>query len=298
MPLRNPSGAVWSSCSHGLLCGPYLATCRPWNTRAPAPSFQHRFYASVEDIKAHQSSKRGDSDAPKWPSSQNPTPYEILGIPRGQPYNKKRFIQLAMLYHPDRKHATADDGIPHLTKLERYRLVVAAHELLSNPQKRRMYDMYGFGWDHHTDTHTRHREADRSWRHQPGNASMNATWEDWERWRNERDGNGNGKQEKQEEIFTSNMTFMGLIAFFLIIGTWSNMTRAGTHSMSVIHLRDEKHAEIVRQLRERQSQVLALDRNSRVDHFLRQREYEKWAYDPPGHGLGLPPPSSGKETPN
>ncbi|KAL1843974.1 hypothetical protein VTJ49DRAFT_6378 [Mycothermus thermophilus] len=302
MPLRKPTCAVLCSCPSALLSGlgPATlipATCWPRHARMPAvssPRPPRRFYASVSDVNPNQKAKRGGNDEPpKWPTSPHPTPYEILGIPKGEPYNKKHFFQLAMRYHPDRQHLTTDDGIPHLTKLERYRLVVAANELLSNPQKKRMYDLYGFGWDQHTDTHTRHREADRTWRQQPGNASMNATWEDWERWHQERDG---GKGEKQEEIFASNITFMAAIAFFLIIGTWSQMTRAGTNSMNILDMRDQKHAAICKELQERRNQRVGLDRRDRVDQFLRQREYEKWAYDPPNHGLPLPPPDQSKAT--
>jgi curved DNA-binding protein CbpA len=188
------------------------------------------------------------------------------------------------MYHPDRQHQTSDDGIPHITKLERYRLVVAAHEILSNPQKKRMYDLYGLGWESQTDSHTRHREADRAWRQEPGNPSMNGTWEDWERWYQQRDGTG----QKQEQVFTSNIGFMAIISVFLIIGTWSQMTRAGTNSITLMEMREQQHAAISKELRERQNQRRGLDREGRVENFLRQREIEKWAYDPPGHGLPAP----------
>ncbi|KAL2268414.1 hypothetical protein VTJ83DRAFT_3260 [Remersonia thermophila] len=301
MPLRNPAGASQRFRSSAVLPGLRPATILPTTSRPrhrrrpavpPAPS-QRRPYASVSDVSPNKTAKRGADGGPlQWPASPNPTPYEILGVSKNEPYNKKHFFRLAMHYHPDRQHLTADDGIPHLTKLERYRLVVAANELLSNPQKKRMYDLYGFGWDQHTDTHTRHREADRTWRKRPGNASMNATWEDWERWHQQRDG---GKREKQEEIFASNVTFMAVVAFFLVLGTWSQMTRAGTNSMNLIDMRDQKHAAISKELQERRNQRIGLDRRDRVDQFLRQREYEKWAYDPPNHGLALPPPDQTKK---
>jgi len=231
--------------------------------------------------------------SPCWPRGRrtaspalgcaHPTPYEILGLPRDCPYNKARYFQLAKLYHPDRQYHTADDGIPHLTKLERYRLVVAANEILSNPQKKRMYDVYGFGWESQTDSQTRHREADRAWRQEPGNPSMNATWEDWERW-HQRGGSG----EKQEQVFTSNIAFMAIVSVFLIVGTWSQMTRAGTNSVSLLEMRDQKHAAISKELRERRNQRVRLNRDGRVESFLRQRQFENWPYDPPGHGLPAP----------
>ncbi|KAK4148975.1 hypothetical protein C8A00DRAFT_19287 [Chaetomidium leptoderma] len=286
-----PSSAVLSAFSSPLSITP---PCWPRDRRAAAPSprrvRQHRSYASVYDAKRSRSrsEKRNTSDQPTWPTSANPTPYEILGVVGGAPYSKARYFQLAKLYHPDHQHHTSDGDIPHLTKIERYRLVVAANEILSNPNNKRMYDLYGFGWDNQTDSHTRHREADRAWRQEPGNASMNATWEDWERWHQQRD----GSREKQEEVFTSNLGFMAILSAFLIIAAWSQMTRAGTKSVNLLDMQDQQHAAISKELRERRSQRIAMDREGRVENFLRQREFEKWAYDPPGHGL--PAPDSNK----
>jgi hypothetical protein len=117
---------------------------------------------------------------------------------------------------------------------------------------------------------------------------MNGTWEDWERWYQQRDGQRGGAAEKQEQVFTSNIAFMGIISVFLIIGTWSQMTRAGTNSVNLMEMRDQQHAAISKELRERRDQRRGLDREGRVENFLRRREFEKWAYDPPGHGLPAP----------
>jgi curved DNA-binding protein CbpA len=185
------------------------------------------------------------------------------------------------LYHPDRRHHTSGDGIPHPTKLERYRLVVAANEILSNPHKRRMYDIYGIGWVNESDPRARYRAADRAWRQAPGNASMNATWEDWERWRQQRDGNGG----KQEPIFTSNGAFASIILLFMFIGSWGHITRAGARSMHALDMREERHAAISRDIRRRQSKTAGLNREGRVQTFLRQRELENWTHDLPGQAI-------------
>lgn len=255
----------------------------PWATRARG----RRLYATIHNSKRGQGGKIDDCKEPKWPTTAHPTPYEILGLARDAPYSKTRYFQLAKHYHPDRQHHTSDDGVSHGTKLERYRLVVAANALLSNPQKKRMYDLYGFGWDVSDEVQSHHREADRAWRHEPGNASMNATWEDWERWRRARDGSEDSR-EKQEQVFTSNLAFMAIVSTFLIVGTWSQMTRAGTNSVTLLEMRDQTHAAVSNELRQRQSQRRGLDRDARIESFLRQRELEKWAHDPPGHGLPAP----------
>ncbi|KAL2131480.1 hypothetical protein VTI74DRAFT_4968 [Chaetomium olivicolor] len=285
------SGVVLSTFSSSPFATPPCRPLRPPTAyRLPSKRLApRRLYASVHDVRTGQQRNAQASDYPRWPTSANPTPYEIFGLARNAPYSKARYFQLAKLYHPDRQLHTSDDGIPRLTKLERYRLVVAANEILSNPQKKRMYDLYGFGWENKADSQARHREVDRAWRHEPGNPSMNATWEDWERWYQKQNGKGDG--EKQELVFTSNIGFMAIISIFLIIGTWSQMTRAGTNSVSLLEMRDERHAAISKELRERQSRKMGLDREGRVESFLRQRELERWAYDPPGHGVhAIPAP--------
>ncbi|KAJ5294806.1 hypothetical protein N7508_009627 [Penicillium antarcticum] len=42
--------------------------------------------------------------------------------------------------------ATISQGLSKDERVERYRLIVAAHEILSDPQKRTAYDVYGIGW--------------------------------------------------------------------------------------------------------------------------------------------------------
>ncbi|CAG8948523.1 unnamed protein product [Penicillium salamii] len=81
-----------------------------------------------------------------WPSTKNPTPYDILGARKGQPYHKRKYYNLVKAYHPDLK------GSPHLsreTRIHRFRLIVSAHEILSDSTRRAAYDMYGVGWLSH-----------------------------------------------------------------------------------------------------------------------------------------------------
>lgn len=71
-----------------------------------------------------------------WPSTPNPTPYDIFGLEPNKPvYDKRKlqdtYFQLVKLYHPDR-------GITGNT--ERFKKVVEAHGILKDESKRLSYD--------------------------------------------------------------------------------------------------------------------------------------------------------------
>jgi hypothetical protein len=226
---------------------------------------QHRRHASVQHNEP-SGQKEKDNIRLKWPITPNPTPYEIFCEPKSAPYSKLRYYELVKLYHPDRHHHTSHDDVPRLTKLERYRLVVAANDILSNPDRRRLYDIYGAGWGKDQDSRRDFRAAERAWRQKAGNASMNATWEDWERWYEQRDG------KKQEPRFMSNLGFASLVAVFALLGSWGHITRAGIHSAELLDRREQHHISISKSMQVRQSQTAGLNREDRIKTFLRERD--------------------------
>lgn len=235
-----------------------------------------RAYASVQDGARRPSESITDCDLPAWPTTKNPTPYEIFHQSRSAPYSKKKFYNLVKHYHPDRHihHSLPSQNVlSNAAKLERYRLIVAANSILCDPVKRRAYDLYGAGWGEKTTMdNAAYRAADRAWRQAPGSAANNATWEDWERWHAKRNGT-----EKQSPLYMSNGVFVAVLAVFVVFGSWSQATRAGSHSVHLLEMREHKHHDISEDMWHRKKEKELLSREDRIQNFMRQRE--GWAQE-------------------
>ena len=261
-------------------CGPCVPQDRAWRPKDTARGKDRgrRHYAVVTDDGGPL-----NFDHYVWPrsltSSSVPSPYEIFQMKKNARYTKIRYYQLVKIYHPDRSvsHSKPEDlaTIPRHTRTERYRLIVAAHEILSDPVKRQAYDRTGAGWngapesDHCTYSTRQWRGASWSGFHANDSPYPNATWEDWEKWYERQ----NGKRPPQAPIYTSNISFVMFILSAVSIGAISQRM--------TIESRDFFYKEQAAQAHERASEyyrtkVADSDGHSnndlRIHSFLARRE--------------------------
>jgi curved DNA-binding protein CbpA len=218
-------------------------------------------------------------------------------MPRKGPYTKKRFYQLVKLYHPDihsshyeaaihttanshttkpRNSSSSSNGITHSIRLERYRLVIKANDILSNPEKRHLYDQYGIGWTERSQNEQL-RAADRSWRDQPGNAAMNATWEDWEKWHAARDPS---QKQPPGGFYMPNSVFAALVAMLCTIGALAQGRRAEVAGAHYVDVATQRHQDVSEEVRRSTSASAGMSQDERVERFLRDRENVIYSFSP------------------
>ena len=259
----------------------------PQQRARPFPNLQiKRTYADV-----HHGRGSDFRDNMNWPtktsSSTIPTPYEIFDLEKGTAYSKHKFYELVKIYHPDR-HIIEDNvssrELSHGERLERYRLVILANEILSDPIKRREYDNHGAGWAGHQricNRHTRGYYAKGS--NKPygigkgydNSPFANATWEDWERWY-ARDTNETAKQSHAGNYISPNM-FASFILITAVISGVAQATNAGEFSGSIEERAQAFTEETSRFLNNRaeKQKTDTLDSDSRIKWFLEKRDPSK-----------------------
>ncbi len=176
-----------------------------------------------------------------------------------------------MVYHPDRwQHATYH-GISKTTRVERYRLLVLANAILSDPIKRKAYDEHGVGWDgggYHGTPETeanRNANVDKEWRRQPPNVSMNSTWQEWEESRQQQ-----GSQE-QDIVLIHGKTSVFCLAILVFLGGCCLYIQAYYRAREIMRQRDMIHRALSEDLWRMKRQNECSSRDSLVGAFLSHR---------------------------
>lgn len=175
-----------------------------------------RNYATTSNITGHEYS---------WPGAPSFTPYDVFNIPQAAPYSKSRYYDLVKIYHPDRpcnEHRLCQGLSPEI-RLKRYHIVVTAHEILSDPNKRAAYDQFGTGWKYGPKQYNTAAEASAEWGPYGPTIYANATWEDWERW--------NNRHERQQHV-VDHRTFTRLVILLTLFGgavqaSWISQLQTG-----------------------------------------------------------------------
>jgi len=187
------------------------------------------------------------------------------------------------MYHPDRHglEEASCGGISYVEKLERYRLVVLANDILSNPVKRRAYDSYGAGWGENARAVTRHSRGyysttgERPFGTGAGCDSSpfaNATWEDWERW--SRRSEDTGSKQADGGTYINPNAFASFVILMAVISGVAQATRAGQYSGSIEEKAQAFTEETSRFLSSRAEHYVEnrLGTEGRIRHFLEKRD--------------------------
>ncbi|CAK3988717.1 related to J domain-containing 1 [Lecanosticta acicola] len=256
---------------------------RPRGTRPPKRlSERGRGYATIagdaRESNGQSDSRDSEHEWPQAPSGQPcPTPYQIFDLKQNGTYSKARYYKLVKLYHPDIRSGT-NNGLSENVRMERYRMIVAAHHILSDPVKRGAYDRFGAGWNGkaevgQADTWSRSAGQagpfSQSWSDPSDPVWQNATWEDWERWRARRD----GTNEKPSPVYMSNSYFLAMIMVLAAIGSSMNYNRAQDAGTYFVEQRDLVHDRAAKELRRVRQEASTLNsRQDRIEYFIRQRE--------------------------
>lgn len=203
-----------------------------------------------------------------------------------EPYTKRRFHQLVKLYHPDmapppQAHTTSSSAsaLSPAARTERYRLVVAANDLLSDASKRQLYDLHGAGWTEGGHAAPTLRERDRDWRHQPDSPARNATWEDWEAWHQEQRRRQYGGPPPKP-VYMSNGLFAALVVAMCLVGAMAQKNRAMAVGDQYVEYVGDQNADIGRAVARTAGAAAGRSREERIDSFVRDRENVAYRYRP------------------
>ncbi|KAI4125839.1 MAG: hypothetical protein LQ338_004044 [Usnochroma carphineum] len=219
-----------------------------------------------------------------------PTPYQIFQLKETAPYSKRRFYELVKLYHPDRHgQCSMVPNIDRLSldvKMKRYRLVVAANDILSDPSRRRAYDQFGVGWNSHPDIKGPTSSTDPAMRqrwsgfHDYDSPARNATWEDWEKWYER------NSKHAQAPVYTSNGGFISLVAFAVALGALGQASRVDEHQQYFVDCVERVHDDCHTAIQQRKDETKELSNaDLAILRFMRSREE---GGNPAGRGVPHP----------
>jgi curved DNA-binding protein CbpA len=214
-----------------------------------------------------------------WPKCTSPTPYDVLGHPPTAPYTKSQFRQLVKLYHPDM--GSTSPGIAPSARLRRYHLIVQAHDILSDPVKRRAYDATGAFWATTKGPLPTDNERYEAWRKGPnGSCANNANWEDWERWYEHKANANGGARREGRPYYMSNGAFLTLVISTVSILAVMQSARIEARHVAMSKKMQMEQEKLGGSLARSGREVQHLGRDERIERFLSHRENMAYGFRP------------------
>lgn len=114
------------------------------------------------------------------------TPYDLLQVPKSASASdiKSQYYDLVKTLHPDRAASKPLDKKEYERRLEKFRSVVKAYDLLKDPKKRAMYDKFGMGWEFDVSSVLAQAERQRyTWAARGQfRPRTQAEWDHWHMW--------------------------------------------------------------------------------------------------------------------
>jgi curved DNA-binding protein CbpA len=171
--------------------------------------------------------------------------------------------------------------------MERYRLIVAANDILSDPTKRSAYDRFGAGWNGRAPIPSQRNGGERAgpfsqnWNSDPADPIWkNATWEDWERFYHDRAAKAAGTSPQdgvhnpnRTGLYLHNSYFLLMVMVLAVMGSTANYSRAQNEGQYFVDQRDIIHDRAAKELRRVKQEALhGGSKEDRVQWFLRNRE--------------------------
>jgi len=215
------------------------------------------------------------ADDLRWPSTPNPTPYEIFGLPRTASSSeiKKRYYQLARKYHPDSRISSTEAD---QERLQRFRDVVKANELLSAAKSRRIYDQNGFGWG---DMNMNDIMGDPA--HWQGNyeGRFRSTGRTGRQTSGGFEGFFDGNSQRAQPYYTSNANFAGGIIVMMVLMAVLQFSHATNSADKEIRRRTELHERAALNLRDARTHARRSGRGDMIDAFRQRRDVKTGIYN-------------------
>ncbi|SMN20370.1 similar to Saccharomyces cerevisiae YPR061C JID1 Probable Hsp40p co-chaperone [Maudiozyma saulgeensis] len=181
-----------------------------------------RYYAKVIGNDALELSRKSNRrkeplQDSQWPGMKYPTPYEIFGINSQVSTHltntqlsdlKKKYHKYVKLYHPDislsrdiADHAIMGKILTTEEKVNRFKTISQAYDILTNKNKKRLYDLNRSNWSHGRPSTTDLNDIFRSRNFSSDDTSRYwhaGTWEDMYEF-NERNKNNDDDSSRQHK---------------------------------------------------------------------------------------------------